>query len=167
MGTKKIIDAEQLDGALTASADAIRAKSGRTDKIPWDADTGFADAIAEIPSGGIAVASTQVTPSANSLSITFTGLPEEPALFAVHAAANITLSSTRSVTSVVYDRETTAGRCGYTSGSMYNSTATVAYSRTAYTWTYANGRLTITSAAANSGGYFKAGTTYTLTYATG
>ena len=52
MGTKKIVDAERLNGAMTASADAIRAKTGGTAEIPWDMDTGFAGAIGAIPTGG-------------------------------------------------------------------------------------------------------------------
>lgn len=52
MGTKKIVDAERLNGAMTASADAIRAKTGGTAEIPWDMDTGFAGAIGTIPTGG-------------------------------------------------------------------------------------------------------------------
>ena len=52
MGTKKIVDAERLNGAMTASADAIRAKTGGTAAIPWDMDTGFAGTIGTIPTGG-------------------------------------------------------------------------------------------------------------------
>ena len=52
MGIKKIVDAERLNGAMTASADAIRAKTGGTAEIPWDMDTGFAGAIGTIPTGG-------------------------------------------------------------------------------------------------------------------
>lgn len=42
----KLIDSKQLDGALSATADAIRAKSGGSSKITWDATKGFAEAIA-------------------------------------------------------------------------------------------------------------------------
>ena len=115
----------------------------------------------------IKISSAESTPSANSLTITFEGLPEEPKMFAVQAAANITLGSTRFITSIVYDGEKTCGECGYTSGSFMSSSGTVAYSETAYTWTYADGTLTITAASASSGGNFKSGTKYTLTYATG
>lgn len=47
----KLIDSAQLDGALSATADAIRSKNGDTAKIPWNAATGFASAIAAIASG--------------------------------------------------------------------------------------------------------------------
>ena len=115
----------------------------------------------------IKISSAESTPSANSLTITFEGLPEEPKMFAVQAAANITLGSTRFITGIVYDGEKTCGECGYTSGSFMSSSGTVAYSETAYTWTYADGTLTITADSASSGGNFKSGTKYTLTYATG
>lgn len=54
MATYKIVDAERLDGALTASADAIRAKTGSVDQIPFDMEnaTGFAAAIAAVSTGG-------------------------------------------------------------------------------------------------------------------
>ncbi len=116
---------------------------------------------------GMAIETTESTPSANSLTITFTGLTEEPKMFTVQAAANITLASTRYITSIAYDGEKTCGECAYTSGSFMSSSGTSAYSETAYTWTYANGTLTITSNSASSGGYFESGTKYTLTYATG
>lgn len=49
-----LIDGVKLDACNTAEADAIRAKTGGTDPIPYDYanSKGFADAIAAIPSGG-------------------------------------------------------------------------------------------------------------------
>jgi len=52
MGTKKVVDADQLDGAMTATADAIRMKSGTQAKILWEPEQGFMSAINAIPSGG-------------------------------------------------------------------------------------------------------------------
>lgn len=49
---KKVVNAMQLDGAMTRTANAIRAKSGGSGSIPWNAATGFADAVAAIPTGG-------------------------------------------------------------------------------------------------------------------
>lgn len=40
------------DPELTATADAIRTKGGTAALIPWQAGTGFADAVGAIPSGG-------------------------------------------------------------------------------------------------------------------
>lgn len=48
MAYDKLIDSAQLDSALTATADAIRAKTGGSSKIAWDATKGFADAIASL-----------------------------------------------------------------------------------------------------------------------
>lgn len=45
MAYDKLVDSAQLDGALTATADAIRAKTSDTAPIAWDADDGFAAAV--------------------------------------------------------------------------------------------------------------------------
>lgn len=47
----KVIDSAQLDGALTATADAIRSVKDSGEPIEWDKDTGFADALSDISSG--------------------------------------------------------------------------------------------------------------------
>lgn len=52
MALDKIVDSAQLDGALSATASAIRAKTGGTEQIPWDAATGFAAAVSAITAGG-------------------------------------------------------------------------------------------------------------------
>ena len=41
----KVIDSEQLDSALTTTAKAIRLKTGDIDKIAWDMDNGFKEAV--------------------------------------------------------------------------------------------------------------------------
>lgn len=112
------------------------------------------------------ILTTTATPSANSLTISFTGLEDEPSLFSVHPTANITLASTRYVVSVDYDGTAISGVCGYTSGSTWSQTATNAYSTADFTYTYDSGTLTITSAMATTGGYFKSGTEYKLDYVT-
>lgn len=48
MAFDKLIDSAKFDAAITASADAIRAKTGDTAKIPWDESTGFSSAISQI-----------------------------------------------------------------------------------------------------------------------
>lgn len=55
MPNYKAVDAGRLDAAMTATADAIREKTSGTDPIPWNADTGFAEAVAGITGGGAAV----------------------------------------------------------------------------------------------------------------
>lgn len=47
-----IVDSAALNGAMTASADAIRAKTGAPAPIVWDVTSGFAQAISGIVSGG-------------------------------------------------------------------------------------------------------------------
>lgn len=123
---------------------------------------------ATFSSGGSAssILSTTVTPTANSLTISFTGLEGEPSMFSIYPVENITLASTYYVVSVDYDGTTTSGVCGYTSGSMYNKTATNAYSAANYTWSYSNSTLTITSSSPTTGGYFASGIDYKLDYVT-
>lgn len=61
MALDKVIDSAKLDGALTATADAIRAKTGGTSKIIWNETTGFSDAIT--------TQNKSVTPKASSQTI--------------------------------------------------------------------------------------------------
>lgn len=107
----------------------------------------------------------EATPSANSLTLTFTGLSGEPTLFSINPKENITQGSTRYILGVDYDGDATMGVTGYTSGS-WGSSATAAYSATNFTWEYSDGTLTVTSAGATTGGYFMNGITYQLTYIT-
>ena len=50
MPNYKIVDIEQLEAGLTATADAIRVKTGNTDQINWKAN-GMADEINKISIG--------------------------------------------------------------------------------------------------------------------
>lgn len=54
MAIDKAVDSARLDGALKASADEIRAKTGDSGKVQFDLDggTGFKAAIAAIEAGG-------------------------------------------------------------------------------------------------------------------
>lgn len=52
MAIDKAVDSATLDTGMTATANAIRAKSGGSASIAWDAAKGFADAVAAIPTGG-------------------------------------------------------------------------------------------------------------------
>ena len=52
MAADKLVDSAKLDSALTATADAIRAKTGSADKIVWNSETGFASVIEAITGGG-------------------------------------------------------------------------------------------------------------------
>ena len=48
MAFDTVIDKTKLEGAMTATADAIRSKNGTTDTITWDTTSGFADAISTL-----------------------------------------------------------------------------------------------------------------------
>lgn len=65
----KIIDKNVLDGALTATADAIREKTGETSQIAWDSSSGFASAINDIQINPT-LQEKSVTPSASVQSVT-------------------------------------------------------------------------------------------------
>lgn len=52
MAYDKVVDSAKLDAGMTATANAIRAKTGGTEKIPWDSATGFKTAVEEIQTGG-------------------------------------------------------------------------------------------------------------------
>lgn len=52
MAYDKVVDSAKLDGAMSATADAIRGKTGGSDSIAWDEDTGFADAVDEVYEAG-------------------------------------------------------------------------------------------------------------------
>ena len=48
MALDKLIDSGQLDSALSFTAEAIRAKTGESDNLTWDMDTGFSTDIGSI-----------------------------------------------------------------------------------------------------------------------
>lgn len=52
MAYDKVVDSAKLDAGMTATANAIRAKTGGTGKISWNSDTGFKTAVEEIQTGG-------------------------------------------------------------------------------------------------------------------
>jgi hypothetical protein len=52
MAFDTLLDKTQLENAMVATAESIRDKSGETAAISWDANTGFASAIAAISTGG-------------------------------------------------------------------------------------------------------------------
>lgn len=60
MGYDKVVDSAKLDGAMSATADAIRGKTGGAENIAWDEDTGFADAVDGIKTGRMPVSEKDV-----------------------------------------------------------------------------------------------------------
>lgn len=82
----KIVNATELDGAITATADAIRAKTGSSEKIVWDATRGFANAI---PSGSrVATGTVDITGQhwLNSSPVTVSGLGFTPSFIIMYAS---------------------------------------------------------------------------------
>ncbi len=49
MAYDKVVDSGKLDAAMTATANAIRAKGGSADKIDWDETTGFSFNVSKLP----------------------------------------------------------------------------------------------------------------------
>ena len=163
---------------LTDIADEVRALSGATGTMSpnnmisnlGDANTEVASqsaliseiisALEEKAGASVEVKTVSVKPSSNSTSISFTGLTKEPKMFAISPTAQITLGTTRYVTSVMYDGSKTHGTYGYRSG----STAYSYYSASYFTWTYSNGTLTVKTNSSTNGGNFTSSVTYQLTY---
>lgn len=112
-----------------------------------------------------AVYTAESTPTANSLSISFTGLSGIPTLFSVTPIEDVTVGTTRYVVGVEFDGTKTRSSTSYyaTSGTTNRR---VFYSESYVTYTYSNGTLTITSQSATTGGYFQNGITYRLVYIT-
>lgn len=52
MAFDKVVDSAKLNAAMTATADAIRGKTGGTDPVPWDEETGYKTAVEGIEAGG-------------------------------------------------------------------------------------------------------------------
>lgn len=52
MAIDKVVDSARLDGAIGATAEKIREKTGASAKIAWDEEKGFADAVGAIQAGG-------------------------------------------------------------------------------------------------------------------
>lgn len=104
-------------------------------------------------SANIGTAETQVGSGATS--ITFTGLTDEPDYFSVIFKSNFSTSSGyQRVMSVAYDGTNTYG-VAMDSGAKAMS---------AWSYTYSNGSLTVSSSGTNNGGYFHQPGYYQLTY---
>lgn len=107
-------------------------------------------------SANIGTADTQVGSGATS--ITFTGLTDEPDYFSVIFKSNFgTSSGYQRVMSVAYDGTNTYG-VAMDSGAKAMS---------AWSYTYSNGSLTVSSSGTNNGGYFHQPGYYQLTYGIG
>lgn len=52
MALDRVVDSAVLDGALSATANAIREKTGSTERIAWDEAKGFSDVIVDVYEAG-------------------------------------------------------------------------------------------------------------------
>lgn len=80
MAEYKLVDAEQLDGAMLATAEAIREKSDSTELIEWNVETGYAAPIRAIKGGGdlnFEVIGGTVRPSSPSKNTIWVNTPNE------------------------------------------------------------------------------------------
>lgn len=115
--------------------------------------------------GGATVKTATKTVSSNGTSIQFTGLDAEPKMFYVEPQNDISLnsssSSTRYVAGVFFDGENMSGSSYDLTG---NRATNIHHNTSNFSKTYANGTLTINSGSYSTGGYFRSGVTYKLTY---
>lgn len=70
MAVDKLVDSTALDSALTATANSIRSKTGSQSTIAWNMNSGFADAVDAIQTGGNNQTKTGITPTESSQTIT-------------------------------------------------------------------------------------------------
>lgn len=99
-------------------------------------------------------------PDRYSLCIEFQGLTKEPAMFAVIAKEDVTLSTRRTILSVVADGTSVYAVTGHKSGSN-----AVAYKTGSdVSWSYSNGVLRVSSDSRNTAGEFDWQTFYVLVY---
>lgn len=94
---KIIIDSAKFEGAVKATADAIRAKTRGTAKLPWDESTGFASSVSAITPRN---QSKTVTPKASSQTVKpdsgYDGLSQ----VTVNGDANLTGANIKKGTSI-------------------------------------------------------------------
>jgi hypothetical protein len=87
MAYDKVVDSAKLDAAMTATANAIRAKTGGSSAIQWKETTGFADAVVNVPSsgggGGVQIQTGEFTITSDRTQYALHGVPFTPKWFAV------------------------------------------------------------------------------------
>lgn len=155
----KVIGGTVVD---TADADATAGDilNGKTAYVNGRKLTGSHVCPVSEPTIDIATYSIDVT----ATSIIF-HVPSKPKAFSICPQGNITLNtSSRYVVNVVYDGTTTRGIYAVSSGSSYNLTYTATHSSSYFTWTYADGVLTVATSSSTNGGVFATDVTYQLMY---
>jgi len=127
MAVDKLVDSAQLDACLTAEANAIRAKTGGTDPIPYDYanNKGFADAIEAIPSGGGGIELLVDDTTTEDVAIINVAIPSDKQKMKAYLVG---LYGTTSATDWVYPHlnasaSSTNGNCYFAKASNYNLVA--------------------------------------------
>lgn len=67
MAFDKVIDSARLDAAMKATADSIRSKTGGSDKIQWNENSGFSGSISGIVVGSTGTDTSDATATANDM----------------------------------------------------------------------------------------------------
>lgn len=177
MALDMMVDSTQLDGALTATADAIRGKTGGTDKLTWDMDKGFAAEIAAIAAGGassgVAVESGEYTPSSDirQLDIAVSQaahdgcllmvlLADEEAVAGLENPTNTLLAMQEVCIPALSHGEINGFRAYAVVRSLYGSTPAVSTSANNYTGGPSVDGSTVRFAGGSALSYMRAGVTY-------
>lgn len=164
---------EQIKVALqgkVAAAPALQEKSVIPSEeqqivIPDDGFDGLSRVIVEaMENNASSIYTTTATLNSRNQTISFTGLTEEPKMFAIIPTAQVTLSTSyRYVVNIIYDGSATHGIYAYGSSSTYRAY----YSNAYFTTTYSNGTLSVKTSSTSNGGYFMNGVAYKLVAITG
>ena len=112
---------------------------------------------------GANIGMTTKAPTSNATSIAFTGLLGKPKAFMLITTTQITLATTYYVTAVMSNGTNTYGT--YVRRSSGGGSSSYNYVSSSYfSWTYADGTLTVKTQSSTYGGYFKSSATYRLIY---
>ena len=127
MAYDKVVDSAQLETAITATANAIREKTGDAALLQWLEDKGFADAIAAIEAGGGSggdggvFATGSITPASSTTYVEIAHELGKIPKFAIIIDTNITIQDIiGAVTYSYYIDEKTHRHACYKSGSWNN-----------------------------------------------
>lgn len=145
------------ENSLTALADAVREKTGKSSKMtPME----MVEAIQgiEVGGGGDVVSITTSSTSTSATTLSFSGLKSSPKVFAVILCSQYTTASRYVVTSCVCDGSKVYNTTRYSRSSGTDYT----YVGTAFTWSFNNGTLQIKSPSNSSSGGVFCGGTYRL-----
>ena len=156
-------DYKVTDTELTATANAIRAKTGDSAAIEWKADKGFTDAIGDISTGTLTMEITTAVGD-QTTEIAFP-VNAKPKFFGFEVWSGTSLLSTRYITGGTVEEITADGRYKIHSPIVYmqSTTGKLTYSEKVY-GTYENGTLTLTTADIATATVFGRNITYRLYY---